>query len=40
MEKIIKKYNLHDQAQYEDEIEYWLNVDPEEKLSITQELRE
>lgn len=40
MEKRIKKYNLHDSAQYEDEIEYWKKVLPEEKLSILQELRE
>jgi len=40
MDKRIKKYNLNDPAQYEDEIEYWLKVPPEEKLSIAQELRE
>ena len=40
MEKRIKIYNLNDQAQYEDDIEYWLNISPEEKLSISQELRE
>ncbi len=40
MDKRIKKYNLNDPAQYEDEIEYWLKVPPEEKLSITQDLRE
>jgi hypothetical protein len=40
MDKRIKKYNLNDPAQYEDEIEYWSKVSPEEKLSITQDLRE
>jgi hypothetical protein len=40
MEKQIKKYSLNDPAQYEDEIEYWVKVSPEEKLSIAQELRE
>jgi hypothetical protein len=40
MDKRIKKYNLNDPAQYEDEIEYWLKVPPEEKLNIAQELRE
>ena len=40
MEKRIKIYNLNDPAQYEDDIEYWLNISPEEKLSISQELRE
>ena len=40
MDKKIKIYNINDPAQYEDEIEYWVNVPPEEKLSITQELRE
>lgn len=38
--KRIKKYNLNDPAQYEDEIEYWSKIPPEEKLSITQDLRE
>ena len=36
----IKKYNLKDPKQYEDEIEYWQKISPEEKLSILQELRE
>lgn len=40
MNKQIKKYNLNDPKQYEDEIEYWSKISPEEKLSITQELRE
>jgi len=40
MDKKIKIYNINDPAQYEDEIEYWLKVPPEEKLSIAQELRE
>ena len=40
MNKKIKIFNLKDNAQYEDEIEYWINVPPEEKLSILQELRE
>jgi hypothetical protein len=40
MDKKIKIYNINDPAQYEDDIEYWLKVSPEEKLSITQDLRE
>lgn len=40
MEKKIKIYNINDPAQYEDEIEYWINIPPEEKLRIAQELRE
>lgn len=38
--KVIKTYTLNDPAQYEDEIEYWKKINPEEKLSILQELRE
>jgi len=40
MDKRIKKYNLNDPAQYEDDVEYWSKISPEEKLSITQDLRE
>ncbi len=40
MNKKIKIYNINDPAQYEDEIEYWKNIAPEEKLSILQDLRE
>ncbi|NWG27054.1 MAG: hypothetical protein HXY48_00820 [Ignavibacteriaceae bacterium] len=40
MDKNIKIYNINDPAQYDDEIEYWLKVSPEEKLSIAQDLRE
>ena len=40
MNRVIKKYKLNDPAQYEDKIEYWLKVPPEEKLSILQDLRE
>ena len=40
MGKKIKIYNINDPAQYEDEIEYWSKISPEEKLSITQDLRE
>jgi predicted Fe-S protein YdhL (DUF1289 family) len=40
MENVIKVYKLNDPAQYEDEIEYWEKISPEEKLSILQELRE
>lgn len=36
----IKKYKIKDVKQYEDEIEYWKQISPEEKLSILQELRE
>ena len=38
--KKIKIYKIDDLAQYENEIEYWINIPPEEKLSIAQELRE
>ncbi len=40
VKKQIKKYSITDPKQYEDEIEYWRQVSPEEKLSILQELRE
>ena len=40
MKKKIKIYNINDPAQYDDEIEYWSKISPEEKLSITQDLRE
>ena len=40
MDKKIKIYNINDPAQYEDDIEYWSKISPEEKLSITQDLRE
>jgi len=38
--KKLKIYKIDDLALYEDEIEYWINIPPEEKLSIAQELRE
>jgi len=40
MEKVFKVHNLQDPSQYEDEINYWTNISPEEKLSMLQELRE
>jgi len=40
MNKVIKTYKLNDPAQYEDKIEYWKRIKPEEKLSILQDLRE
>ena len=40
MEKVIRKYKLNDSRQEDDEIAYWREVSPEEKLSILQELRE
>lgn len=36
----IKKYDLKDPKQYDDDIEYWKQIPPGEKLSILQELRE
>ena len=36
----IKKYNLKNPKQYDDDIEYWRQVPPEEKLSRLQDLRE
>lgn len=38
--KQIKKYNIRDPQQYIDDIKYWLQISPEEKLNILQELRE
>ena len=38
--KQIKKYNIKDPQQYNDDIKYWLQISPEEKLNILQELRE
>jgi predicted Fe-S protein YdhL (DUF1289 family) len=40
MKKTIKIYKLNDPAQYQDEIDYWSSISPEEKLSILQDLRE
>jgi len=40
MHKKIKIYKIDDPAQYEDEIEYWVNISPAEKLSILQDMRE
>lgn len=40
MKKVIKIYNSKNTAQFDDEIEYWKSILPEEKLSILQELRE
>ena len=40
METVYKVHNLQDPSQYEDEINYWTNISPEEKLSMLQELRE
>ena len=40
MEKKIRIYNFNDPAQYDDDVEYWSKISPEEKLSITQDLRE
>lgn len=36
----IKKYNIKNPKQYDDDIEYWRRVSSEQKLSILQELRE
>ena len=38
--KQIKKYNIRDPQQDKDDIKYWLQISPEEKLNILQELRE
>ncbi len=38
--KYVKKYKITDPRQYKDEIEYWKQISPDEKLSILQELRE
>ena len=38
--KQVKKYKLGDPEEIKDEIAYWKQVSPEEKLSILQELRE
>ncbi len=38
--KQIKRYQINDPKQYEDEIEYWRLISPDNKLSILQELRE
>lgn len=40
MKKGIKKYHLHSEKQYEDDIEYWKKIPPEEKLNQIQLLRE
>jgi predicted Fe-S protein YdhL (DUF1289 family) len=40
MEKVVKIYSLKDPSSSEEEIEYWKNIMPEEKLSILQALRE
>ncbi len=38
--KQVKKYQIKDPKQYEDEIEYWQQISHDEKLNILQELRE
>ena len=38
--KHIRKYHINDPRQYEDEVEYWQQISPDEKLNILQELRE
>jgi tRNA uridine 5-carbamoylmethylation protein Kti12 len=38
--KQFKKYKITVPKQYDDEIEYWKHISPDEKLSILQELRE
>lgn len=40
MEKRVKKYSLNDPKQDSEDLEYWMNIDPKEKLSILQDLRE
>lgn len=39
MEKTVKKYNLNDPQQYEDEREYWREKTPEKRLMALEELR-
>jgi predicted Fe-S protein YdhL (DUF1289 family) len=39
MERVIRKYDLHDSQQYEDERHYWLSKTPEEKLQILEAIR-
>ena len=39
MEKQVKKYQLKDPQQYEDEREYWRSKTPEERLMALEELR-
>ncbi len=36
----VKKYNLKDSRQVEDEVAYWKQISPDKKLEILQELRE
>jgi len=40
MKNKIMIYDINDPKQYEDEINYWKDIHPEEKLSILQDLRE
>lgn len=40
VEKQIKKYNLADTKQYDDEVHFWKKITSEEKLNILQDLRE
>lgn len=39
MEKVIRKYNLYDPQQYEDERAYWRSKTPEEKLQVLEAIR-
>ncbi len=39
MEKVIRKYNLHDPQQYEDERAYWRSKTPQEKLQALEAIR-
>jgi len=40
IEKQVKKYKIGDPEQLDEEIAYWSQVTPEDKLTILQELRE
>ncbi|MEX0772595.1 MAG: hypothetical protein WEB89_10510 [Balneolales bacterium] len=40
MEKIVKKYNLRDEQQYIDEVEYWQKKTPTERLAVAEMLRQ
>jgi predicted Fe-S protein YdhL (DUF1289 family) len=40
MKKVIRKYDLHDPQQYEDEREFWRSKTPEEKLQILEAIRQ
>ena len=39
IKKVVRKYNLNDDQQRKDDLEYWLSKTPEERIEAVQILR-